>query len=150
MPEVQGIGATDYQMPAVQPQNQYMDEPAAEEDMPMVYNPEDDVKRKAASSKLGLMCLAAIAIGGLGFWAGHTKGKKAGNEEVKNLKEFIQNKHDAAKEADEKSKWFNGKRKEFVKSFIEDAKPYVEDAEKAAEDVAKDADKKPVKKSVHS
>ena len=142
MAEVQSIGAVDYKVPVVQPQEQYIEEvPSDIDNAPMVYDPEMEAKRKASSKMLGLTALGLIVAGGLGYWAGHSSGKKAvNNEELQKLKEAAQEVYDESKDAC----WFNGRK---LKKIIQEKfKPFVKDTEEAA----KDSEKKPPKRPTHS
>ncbi len=76
MDPIKNVGANDYAMTIPQQQN---DAQVPQEDyssMPMVYDPEMEDKKKAASSGLGMKALGAIAIAGLALWGGHAWGAK--------------------------------------------------------------------------
>ena len=141
MAEVQSIGAVDYQMPVVQPQDKYVEEvPADIDNSPMVYDPEIEAKRGASAKMLGLTALGLIAIGGLGYWAGHSAGKKSVNgDELNKLKDAAQEIYNESKEVSEEcfGGFFNGKK--FAKNTQEKLKPFVKDAEEAAKDSEKKA-----------
>ena len=88
MAEIQSIGAADYAMP-VQQQNQYETEIPSEETTPMVYDPETEEKKSAASKMLGLTLLGVALVGG-GLLAGHAWGK-AGKTIAKETQEELVN-----------------------------------------------------------
>ena len=141
MPEVQSIGAADYTMPVQQ--NQYAGQPSADDNVPGVYDPELEEKRKAASRGLGLSLLGTIIAAGIGVWAGHSWGK-AGKSELKQANEAMTEVlSDIAKESKNVSdEAFGGFKngKAFAKSVQEKAKPFIEEVEKTAEDAAKKAE----------
>ena len=140
MPEVQSVGAVDYTMPVQQ--NQYAEQPISEDTVPMVYDPEMEAKKKAASAGLGLSILGTLIAAGIGVWAGHSWGK-AGKGELKQANEAMKEvlndiNKESKKVSDEVLGGFrNGKT--FAKSVQEKVKPFIEDVEKTAEDATKKA-----------
>ena len=83
MDPIQNNGMSNYAMTAPQQQNDIQVPQDDYSSMPMVYDPTMDEKKSSASSGLGMKALAAIAIAGLGMWAGlsiGSKGKKTANE----------------------------------------------------------------------
>ena len=77
MDPIKNVGANDYAMTMPQQQNDVQTPQEDYSSMPMVYDPEMEDKKKAASSGLGMKALGAIAIAGLALWGGHAMGKKS-------------------------------------------------------------------------
>ena len=139
MPEVQSVKTTDYQMPVVQPQNQYM-EPAAEEDMPMVYNPESTKHESHVMKYLGYLAISAALIAG-GYYWGHSAGKKSGGDEDK-LKETVQELYNDAKNVYNKYPWRKVQSKTtFIRDLLEKLKSFVKDVENDSKKAVKDCEK---------
>ena len=76
MDPIKNVGANDYAMTMPQQQNDVQVPQEDYSSMPMVYDPEMEDKKKAASSGLGMKALGAIAIAGLALWGGHAWGAK--------------------------------------------------------------------------
>lgn len=76
MDPIKNVGANDYAMTIPQQQNDVQVPQEDYSSMPMVYDPEMEDKKKAASSGLGMKALGAIAIAGLALWGGHAWGAK--------------------------------------------------------------------------
>ena len=74
MDPIKNVGANDYVM-SMQPQQNQPEENYAS--MPMVYDPEVEEKKNAASNMIGLGIMGAIALGGLAYGAvkRHQTGK---------------------------------------------------------------------------
>ena len=139
MPEVQNIGAANYAMPVQQ--NQYATEVPVEDNIPMVYDPDMEAQKKAASNKLGLTLLG-IALLGTGLAAGRMWGKsgqKAAAEELEKMKDVAKEVCNDAKKVENST--LGGYRfgKDFAKTTQEKFKPFLEDAEKTAEELAEEA-----------
>lgn len=92
MDPIKNVGANDY-VRSMQPQQNQLEENYAS--MPMVYDPEVEEKKNAASNMIGLGIMGAIALGGLAYGAvkRHQTGKL--DAKIKDLtaeKETIQKK----------------------------------------------------------
>lgn len=101
MDPIKNVGANDYAMTIPQQQN---DAQVPQEDyssMPMVYDPEMEDKKKAASSGLGMKALGAIAIAGLALWGGHAMGKKSAKGLEEAMETALKAKDDALKAKDD-------------------------------------------------
>ena len=101
MDPIKNVGANDYAMTIPQQQN---DAQVPQEDyssMPMVYDPEMEDKKKAASSGLGMKALGAIAIAGLALWGGHAMGKKSAKGLEETMETALKAKDDALKAKDD-------------------------------------------------
>ena len=101
MDPIKNVGANDYAMTMPQQQN---DAQVPQEDyssMPMVYDPEMEDKKKAASSGLGMKALGAIAIAGLALWGGHAMGKKSAKGLEEAMETALKAKDDALKAKDD-------------------------------------------------
>ena len=135
------------------PQQQENDVQVPEDDyssMPMVYDPEAEEKKKAASNMTGLAALGTIAAVGIGY--GINRHMKAGSlkkevDVLKAEKETIQNELTAAK--DKISKLENPEKKSFmakIKAFFKRNKkvdnkaeaPKASEAAKAEEKAAEE------------
>ena len=74
MDPINGVNAQNYAVAAPQGQNNQVQDTKDYSSMPMVYEPETEVKKKASSNMLGMTALGALAIGGIAY--GVSKGKK--------------------------------------------------------------------------
>lgn len=148
MDPINNVGAANYAMAVPQNQNQVQgyDDYAS---MPMVYEPEMEQKKKAASNKLGLVALGAVALGSAIYGmkkGGQVKGLKTQVEELSTINNELKTKLDAAekkieeltpaakKTFKEKCKNLFGKLKFWGKKNTEKA---ADDAKKAADDASK-------------
>lgn len=142
MPEVQNIGAVDYSMPIQQ--NQYANDFSSEENMPMVYDPEMEAKKSAASNHLGLTLLGTAIAAGLGIWGGYALGSRnkgvidGTNQAMKDALKDINGEAKKFAESNIFKKGYGGEK--FAESIQQKAKPFIEEAEKIAEDAAKDGE----------
>lgn len=134
MDPIKNVGANDYAMTIPQQQN---DAQVPQEDyssMPMVYDPEMEDKKKAASSGLGMKALGAIAIAGLALWGGHAMGKKSAKGLEEAMETALKAKDDALAQA-KKLKEANDAAYEIAenkhKGFFDGKKALREDIKKA-------------------
>ncbi|MBR6127664.1 hypothetical protein IKQ21_08275, partial [bacterium] len=130
MPEVQNVGAADYAMPVQQ--NQYATEPIADENVPMVYDPEIEAKKKSASAGVGLTLLGLMIAAGLGIWGGKALGSRGKAEAEKSVEQMKEVMKDINKGADKVvDNTFGGFRfgQEYARSVKEKTKPFIEEAE---------------------
>lgn len=74
MDPINGVNAQNYAVAAPQGQNNQVQDTQDYSSMPMVYEPETEVKKKASSNMLGMTALGALAIGGIAY--GVSKGRK--------------------------------------------------------------------------
>ena len=74
MDPINGVNAQNYAVAAPQGQNNQVQDTQDYSSMPMVYEPETEVKKKASSNMLGMTALGVLAIGGIAY--GVSKGKK--------------------------------------------------------------------------
>ena len=101
MDPIKNVGANDYAMTMPQQQNDVQVPQEDYSSMPMVYDPEMEDKKKAASSGLGMKALGAIAIAGLALWGGHAMGKKSAKGLEEAMETALKAKDDALKAKDD-------------------------------------------------
>ena len=101
MDPIKNVGANDYAMTIPQQQNDVQVPQEDYSSMPMVYDPEMEDKKKAASSGLGMKALGAIAIAGLALWGGHAMGKKSAKGLEEAMETALKAKDDALKAKDD-------------------------------------------------
>ena len=101
MDPIKNVGANDYAMTVPQQQNDVQVPQEDYSSMPMVYDPEMEDKKKAASSGLGMKALGAIAIAGLALWGGHAMGKKSAKGLEEAMETALKAKDDALKAKDD-------------------------------------------------
>lgn len=156
MDPINNVGAANYAMTAPQNQNQvqgYEDYAS----MPIVYEPETEEKKKAASNKIGLVALGAIALGSAIYGmkkGGQVKGLKNQVEELTTVNNELKTKldtseaakkvaEDAKAAADNSLKEYReaGTWTKFVRIFKPNYKlsPEEIDARKAAKEAKKEA-----------
>ena len=115
MDPINGVNAQNYAVAAPQGQNNQVQDTQDYSSMPMVYEPETEVKKKASSNMLGMTALGVLAIGGIAY--GVSKGKK-----VSGLKQEIAQlsaeKESAEKLKDEATKALNKERTLSVKERL--------------------------------
>lgn len=101
MDPIKNVGANDSAMTVPQQQNDVQVPQEDYSSMPMVYDPEMEDKKKAASSGLGMKALGAIAIAGLALWGGHAMGKKSAKGLEEAMETALKAKDDALKAKDD-------------------------------------------------
>ena len=74
MDPINGVNTQNYAVAAPQVQNKQVQDTQDYSSMPMVYEPETEVKKKASSNMLGMTALGALAVVGIGY--GIHKSKK--------------------------------------------------------------------------
>ena len=138
MPEVNSVNSADYnpyQTQPIQTQDHYL----ANNNMPPVYDPDIDAKKKSASSGLGLKLLGYALLGTVLVAGGYKWGKSSVNNEAEKFKEIAKElDSEANKVVDE---CFGGFRngKDFARKTKELLKEYVPEVEEAVDGVAKEA-----------
>lgn len=152
MPEVQNIGAVDYNQyqPAQNQNDIYMEDYSAQ---PEVYDERMAEMQAANKSRLGATALGLLIVGGLALWGGHAWGKHSAGKAVDvadKYKEFQNKAAELEKEADkvidsnfgglQYGKDFAKKVKATLKEFFskaEEGKDAAKDGANAADNAAK-------------
>ena len=67
MDPINGVNAQNYAVAAPQGQNNQVQDTQDYSSMPMVYEPETEVKKKASSNMLGMTALGVLAVVGIGY-----------------------------------------------------------------------------------